>query len=280
MKELNNYGFNTSKLFYTVAEIGINHGGDEDLAKKLIDSAVRAGADSVKFQTYLTEKRVAGDSPIFDILKKCELPFEAFENLKKYSEAQGIEFFSTPFDDESVQCLEDIGVNLYKVASFDVVNHKLLRRIAETGKTVIMSVGMANLLEIQDAYKILKEKTNNMAILHCVSAYPTDENDANLAVINSLKEEFDCVIGQSDHTNDTQVPLFAAAMGAQVLEKHFKIDDAMDCIDAPVSITEDQMLELSKDLKRLETILGKSEIGIVGAEKNTMQYRRPSKINE
>ena len=280
MKDLNNYGFNTSKLFYTVAEIGINHGGDEDLAKKLIDSAARAGADSVKFQTYLTEKRVAGDSPIFDILKSCELPFEVFEELKKHAEEQGVEFFSTPFDNESVQCLEDIGVNLYKVASFDVVNHKLLARIAETGKTVIMSVGTANLPEIQDAYKILKEKTERIAILHCVSAYPTDEKDANLSMINTLKNEFDCVIGQSDHTNDIQIPLYAATMGAQILEKHYKINDEMDCIDAPVSITEKQMLQFTEELNKLEKILGKPDIGLLDAEEGSKQFRRPSILNE
>ena len=172
MKNLNKYGFNTSKLFYTIAEIGINHGGDLDKAKSLIDSAVRAKADSVKFQTYLTEKRAPKDSPIFDILKQCELPFDAFEKLKNHADEQSIEFFSTPFDEESVQCLEDIDVNLYKVASFDVVNHKLLSSIAETGKTIIMSVGMANTNEIKSAYKILKEKNrknHHFALCFCLS---------------------------------------------------------------------------------------------------------------
>jgi N,N'-diacetyllegionaminate synthase len=276
MKNLKNYGFNTSKLFYTIAEIGINHGGDLDKAKSLIDSAVRAGADSVKFQTYLTEKRTPKDSPIFDILKQCELPFDAFEKLKNHADEQNIEFFSTPFDEESVQCLEDINVNLYKVASFDVVNHKLLRHIAKTGKTVIMSVGMANLNEIKSAYEILKDKTEKITILHCISAYPTEEKDANLAVINSLRKEFDCVIGQSDHTDDIQVPLYAASMGAQVLEKHFKINDEMDCIDAPVSISEKQMLKLTESLEMLEKILGKPDINILDVEKETSQYRRPS----
>ena len=278
MKNLKNYGFNTSKLFYTIAEIGINHGGDLDKAKSLIDSAVRAGADSVKFQTYLTEKRVPKDSPIFDILKQCELPFDAFEKLKNHAEAQNIEFFSTPFDEESVQCLENIGVKLYKIASFDVLNHKLLKRISKTGKTVIMSVGMANLHEIQNAYNILKEKTDRIVILHCVSAYPTDEKDANLAVIERLKSEFDCVIGQSDHTNDIQVPLYAAAMGAQILEKHYKIDNEMDCVDSPVSITEEQMLRFTYQLNKLDKILGNSEIGLLDAEEGTKQFRRVSNL--
>lgn len=278
MKDLKSFGFNTSSCFFTIAEIGINHGGDESLAIKLIDSAARAGADSVKFQTYLTEKRVPSDSPIFNILKQCELPFEVFEKLKKHAEGQGVEFFSTPFDNESVQCLEDIGVNLYKVASFDVVNHKLLRRIAKTGKTIIMSVGMANLNEIQSAYKILKDKTEKIAILHCVSAYPTEETDANLFVIDSLRSEFDCVIGQSDHTNDIQVPLYAAAMGAQIFEKHYKINEEMDCIDAPVSITEAQMSQMVQEIHRIEKILGHGKLEIRESEKNTVPYRRFSKI--
>ena len=276
---MKSYGFNTSKLFYTVAEIGINHGGDEDRAKKLIDSAVRAGADSVKFQTYLTEKRVPNDSPIFHILKQCELPFEAFEKLKNHANAQNIEFFSTPFDDESVQCLEEIGVNIYKVASFDVVNHKLLKCIAETGKTVIMSVGMANLPEIQNAYKILKQKTNRITVLHCISAYPTNEVDASLSCISNLKKEFDCVIGQSDHTNDIIVPLYAAAMGAQVLEKHYKISDDMDCIDAPVSINENQMTKFVSELKQIDKMLGESDFGNRESEKDTVAYRRFSTLH-
>ncbi len=277
MKSLNNYGFNTSNLFYTIAEIGINHGGDIDLAKKLIDSAAKTGVDSVKFQTYLTEKRVPADSPIFDILKQSELPFEAFGELKLHAQDRGIEFFSTPFDDESIECLEDINVNLYKVASFDVVNHKLLRRLClNTEKTVIMSVGMANLEEIKTAFQILSEATSKITLLHCVSAYPTKPSDANLLTINTLNNEFKCITGHSDHTDDIEVPLFAAAMGAQVLEKHYKIDDDMECVDSPVSITEKQLTEMINKLRNLEEILGNSNITLLDAEKGSQQFRRPT----
>ena len=274
MKSLKDHGFNTDHKVYIIAEIGINHGGDVDMAKRLIDSASRTGVDSVKFQTYLTEKRVSNDSPIFDILKQCELPFEAFESLKYHAEQQGMEFFSTPFDSESVECLQEIGVNLFKVASFDVVNHKLLRRIAETKKTIIMSVGMANLEEIRSAYGLLQTKTKNIALLHCVSAYPTNEADANLAVIRSLKKEFDCVVGQSDHTSDIRVPLYAAAAGAQALEKHFRIDENMDCIDASVSITELQMKNMVEETRRIDNIFGKGDLGLREAEEGTVQFRR------
>ena len=132
MKNLKKYGFSTDNKVYVIAEIGLNHGGDINTAKQLIDSASRTGVDAVKFQTYLTEKRVPKNSPIFDILKKCELPFEAFKELKDYTETYNIEFFSTPFDEESVDFLESINCALYKVASFDVVNYKLLSKIADT----------------------------------------------------------------------------------------------------------------------------------------------------
>jgi N,N'-diacetyllegionaminate synthase len=279
MKNLKEYGFNTYNKTYVIAEIGINHGGDLDLAKRMIDSASKTGCDAVKFQTYLTEFRAPkGNQEIFDILKKCELPFDAFEKLKNHADEKNIEFFSTPFDEESIQCLEDIGVNLYKVASFDVVNHKLLRRIAKTGKTVIMSVGMANLEEIRDAHTIIKTTSNNVAILHCISAYPTEEKDANLGAIRILQDDFsDCVIGQSDHTPGIKVPLYAVALGAQIIEKHFKIDDEMDCIDAPVSISQEQMLNLVDGIRALENIIGDQNLKITDVQNSATIFRRKTK---
>ena len=277
MKNLKKYGFSTDNKVYVIAEIGLNHGGDINTAKQLIDSASRTGVDAVKFQTYLTEKRVPKNSPIFDILKKCELPFEAFKELKDYTETYNIEFFSTPFDEESVDFLESINCALYKVASFDVVNYKLLSKIADTKKTIIMSVGMANLSEIEEAFKILNNKTKKLAILHCISAYPTKEEDANLAVIYTLKEKFDCVIGQSDHTDGIIVPLYAVASGAQVIEKHYKIDENMNCVDAPVSITEEQMKKLIEEIKRLDKILGETEPHMRKVEKGCGILRRHSK---
>lgn len=277
IKKLRDYGFNTDNRTYVIAEIGINHGGDLEVAKKLIDSVSRTGVDAVKFQTYLTEKRVSKDSPIFNILKKCELPFKAFKELKEYTEQYDMEFFSTPFDEDSVDSLEDIGCNLYKVSSFDVVNHKLLSKIADAGKAVVMSVGMSNLKEIEQAYNILISKTDKLAILHCISAYPTEEEDANLAAIFKLKEHFECIIGQSDHTNDIAVPAYAVAAGAQIIEKHFKVDEKMDCVDASVSITEKQMKELVGEIRRLEKILGDGMVELTGAQKVCEQFRRYSK---
>lgn len=276
MKNLKLHGFNTNYNTYIIAEIGINHNGDINLAKKLIESASRAGVDAVKFQTYLTEKRVSKESPIFDILKKCELPFESFLELKLHSEKFNVEFFSTPFDTESVDYLESIDVKLYKIASFDIVNTKLLKKIAKTNKPIILSVGMSNLDEINKAYNVIKSSNENLALLHCVSSYPTDEKDSNIAVISKLKESFNCIIGQSDHTNDIQVPLYSVCCGAQILEKHFMIDDKMDCVDAPVSITEIQMKKLVDETRRIEKIMGSSELETRECEKGALIFRRKS----
>jgi N,N'-diacetyllegionaminate synthase len=274
IKTLKDYGINTDNQTYLIAEVGINHGGDMDLAKRIIESVARTGADAVKFQTYLTEKRVPRDSPIFDILKKCELPFDAFAELQAYAKTLNLDFFSTPFDTESVDYLASINCDLYKVASFDVVNKNLLGKVAATGKPVIMSVGMSSLEEIKTAYNILKEENSKLAILHCISSYPTMEEDASLSVVFKLKQTFDCVIGQSDHTNDIFVPLMAAAAGAQILEKHFKIDDAMECVDAPVSITEKQLTELVDGVRRIEKVMGSNILGVRETEKSSTIFRR------
>jgi len=277
IKNLKDYGFNTKNKTYIIAEIGINHRGSVEVAKQLIDSAVRAGVDAVKFQTYITEKRAPkGNEAIFQILKKLELPFEAFKELKEYTKQYNIDFFSTPFDKESVDYLESIGTDLYKIASFDIVNHQLLKEVAKTGKPVILSVGMSNLDEIREAYKILREGTKNIAILHCISSYPTKEEDAKLSNISKLQTEFNCIIGQSDHTNGIKVPLYAVAAGAQIIEKHYKIDDDFECVDAPVSITEKQMKNLVKEIRNIEKIFGDEEFGMREAEQGIDIFRRPS----
>ena len=275
MKQLKEFGFNTEKKVYVIAEIGINHGGNLDTARHLIDSASKTGVDAVKFQTYITEKRAPkGQQAVFDNLKNCELPFESFGVLKAHAQQYGLHFFSTPFDEESVDYLENINCDMYKVASFDVVNLGLLRKVAETGKAIVMSVGMAGLDEIKKAYKVLTQKTGKITILHCVSAYPTNDEDANLAALFDLIEHFPCVIGLSDHTPDIVVPLYAVAAGAQVIEKHYKIDEDMDCIDASVSITENQLKTLVSEITRVEKIFGASRLDNNPAEEGTRVFRR------
>ena len=261
---------------YTIAEIGINHGGDIELAKKLIESASRTGCDAVKFQTYITEARAPkGNKEIFEILKNCELQFDSFGILKSYAESLGLDFFSTPFDEQSIDYLESIDVEIYKVASFDIVNTKLLKKLALTQKPLIISTGMSDISEIKNALSLVEKSP--IILLHCVSAYPTEEHDANLNSIKVLEENFpSCLIGQSDHTNSIKVPLFAVSMGAKVIEKHYKINEAMDCIDSPVSITENQMKEMVQEIRNLEKIMGDFVVQDSEAQSSSHIFRRES----
>jgi len=275
MKKLSDIGIHIPSKTFIIAEIGINHGGDINVAKKLIDSAARTGAHSVKFQTYITEKRTHVGSPIFDILKKCELSFDSFKILKSYAEEKGLIFFSTPFDIESIDFLQSIDCPMYKIASFDVLNIPFLEKVATVDKPIILSVGMSDMQEIANAVEVINRYNNKLAILHCISSYPTNESDANLGAIPNLISSLPgCVIGQSDHTNDIYVPALAVAAGAQILEKHYKIDDAMDCIDAPVSITEKQMKSLVDKVLRIEAIMGDGIPRLTDAQKDIQQYRR------
>jgi len=259
---------------YVIAEIGINHNGNKETGFLLIDAAAEAGADAVKFQTYITEKRTPKDSPIFDILKKCELPFDAFREFQLHAKKKNVEFFSTPFDVDSLAYLESIQVPFYKVASFDVTNTSFLEKVAQTHKPLILSVGMSSAAEIERAREVVTSSGAELVLLHCITSYPNVEEQSHLSAIYTLREKFDCVIGQSDHTPDIQAPLYAVAAGARVLEKHFKVSVDMDCIDGPVSIDTAQMKKLVAELRRLEKILGRSEIQIRETEKQYQWLRR------
>ena len=275
MKNLKSFGFNTKNSTYTIAEIGINHNGNFDLAKQLIQSASNAGADAVKFQTYITEKRVSKDSPIYEILKKCEFDFDIFSKLKSFAEKLNLDFFSTPFDIDSVDYLESIKVPLYKIASFDTVNKNFLKRISLVNKPIIISVGMTNLEEIKNAISILNKNNSRLAILHCISSYPTEEKNSNLKAIEILKNNFGSfIIGQSDHTNDIKVPIYAVCAGAQIIEKHFKIDESMECVDSSVSITQKQFENMVTEIRTIEEIFGNGKLGVRESEKGLINYRR------
>ena len=275
MKNLKSFGFNTKNNTYIIAEIGINHNGNFDLAKKLIQSASKAGADAVKFQTYITEKRVSKDSPIYEILKKCEFDFDIFSKLKSFAEKLNLDFFSTPFDIDSVDYLESIKVPLYKIASFDTVNKNFLKRISLVNKPIIISVGMTNLEEIKNAISILNKNNSRLAILHCISSYPTEEKNSNLKAIEILKNNFGSfIIGQSDHTNDIKVPIYAVCAGAQIIEKHFKIDESMECVDSSVSITKKQFENMVTEIRTIEDIFGNGKLGVRESEKGLINYRR------
>ena len=278
MQILKNYNFNTLNSTYVIAEIGINHGGSIKKALEIIDSASRTGCDAVKFQTYISEKRAPQKKfpELYNIIKSCELSLADFEKIKAYCDELGIEFISTAFDEESIDFLNSINMNIFKISSFDLINLKLIRKIASLGKTNIISTGMGAEKEIDNAYKILSDNNHcKNAMLYCVSSYPTNYKDANLISIAYLKQRYkNFIIGLSDHTTGIRVPSYSVALGAQIIEKHYKINDDMNCVDKAVSITEKQMKNLVLNIRFIEEILGKEKKGLVASEKDAIKFRR------
>ena len=255
----------------------INHNGDFNTAKGLIDEASQAGATAVKLQTYITEKRVSKDSPIFGILKQCELTFKDQEELFKYAGSKDIEIFSTPFDEESVEFLASINTPCYKIASFDLVNKKLLKKVAEQGRPVIMSRGMASQEEIDTSFNIVKDSGVDIVLLHCISAYPVPSHTSlHLDTINALKDRYNCPVGFSDHTMGIDAAKYAVAAGACVIEKHFTLSRASKGPDHALSTEPQEMKELVKGVGVVAEMMGKAVWSPVPAEKEILQYRRIS----
>ena len=261
--------------FFLIAEAGINHNGNLKTALKLVDTAKKNGADAVKFQTYITEKRIHKKySKIFNILKKCELNYRQFDIINQYCKEKKILFFSTPFDVESVDYLNSIKVKIFKVASFDIGNKELIKKIIYSRKPTIISTGMAKFHEIRNVYNLYKKKKLELALLHCVSSYPNKEESSYLSNIEYLKNRFNCLIGISDHTNNIKIAIYGNLLGANIIEKHIKIDENHRCIDYPVSITGKQLNELSNELKKLKKILNKPVFGVRKEEKNSTIFKR------
>ncbi len=263
---------------FIIAEIGINHNGNIEEAFELIDAAKNSGADAVKLQSYITEKRVKKDSPIFDILKKSELTFDQQKSCFKFGRDLGLTMFSTPFDNDSIEFLESINCSIYKVASFDSVNKALLRKIGSTKKPVIMSTGMTNVKELSEAWKSLGGKNDgsgcDLALLHCISSYPTPTTEANLSMIHLLKSLHNGPIGYSDHTIGSEIPIMAVAAGARIIEKHFTLDTSAEGPDHALSADPKIMKEMIDGVRRMEKILGSSEMKVREIEKSIVPFRR------
>ncbi len=262
---------------FIVAEIGINHNGDMGIAERLLLEAREAGADAVKLQTYVTEKRVPKDSPIYGLLKECELSYRQQRELFKLGRDLGLCVFSTPFDEEAVDFLAQESAPLFKVASFDVVNKRLLEKIAAMQRPVILSRGMATRQELDMAVKIVDRRETPSVLLHCVSAYPVKSvEDLNLATIAHLKREYLRPVGYSDHTLGTEAPVWAVAAGALVIEKHFTLATTMKGPDHAISADPRTMKEMVTQIRRVERALGTPVQGPIEAEQGILQYRRPT----
>lgn len=259
-----------SKTFI-IAEAGVNHNGSIELAKRLIDAAVEAKVDAVKFQTFKTEKLVSKNAlkaeyqekntskneSQFDMLKKLELDIETHKILMEYCDKRGVMFLSTPFDLESIDVLNSLGMKIFKIPSGEITNYPYLKKIGQLKKQVILSTGMSYLNEIKDAIKVLKENgTEDIAVLHCNTEYPTPMEDVNLKAMNAIKEEVKSKIGYSDHTEGIIIPIAAVSMGAEIIEKHFTLDKNMDGPDHKASLEPSELKEMVKTIRNIEKAMG------------------------
>jgi len=256
---------------FVIAEAGVNHNGDLDLARRLVDAAADAGADAVKFQTFRAAGVVsttapkaayqlastARDESQLDMLQRLELADDSFLELKERAERRGITFLSTPFDHASVDLLERMDVAAFKVASPDVTNHPLLADIGSRSRPVLLSTGTADLAEVQDAVAVLRAAgVDDIVVLHCVSEYPALAADANLRAMATLANALDVPVGYSDHTQGLEVAVAAVALGAAVLEKNFALDRSLPGPDQRASLEPDELAELVRSVRSVESALG------------------------
>ncbi|WP_242865963.1 N-acetylneuraminate synthase [Desnuesiella massiliensis] len=265
-----NMTFGDGKPCFIIAEAGVNHNGDINIAKKLVDAAFEAGVDAVKFQSFKAEnlvtnkapkadyqKETTGNGNQYEMLKSLELSYEDHIVLKSYCEEKGILFISTPFDFESVDLLEKLNVPLYKISSGDLTNIPLLKYIAKLKRPMIISTGMANLVEIEDAVEVTKKEGNDkISLLHCTSNYPTEYEEVNLNAMTTLKNAFKLPVGYSDHTIGIEVPIAAVAMGAKIIEKHFTLDKEMGGPDHKASLNPEELGRMVLSIRNIEKAFG------------------------
>ena len=256
---------------YIIAEAGVNHNGDLGLAKQLIDAGKAAGVDCVKFQTWVTEELITLDAPKaayqvandgegsqFEMLKKLELSYADFRELKIYSEAKGVHFLSTPDEQKSLDFLVDeLGISLIKVGSGEINNLLYLKQIGQKKKPVILSTGMCNLADVERAYSTLKDNgAPEIAILHCTSEYPAPLESVNLKAMDTLATVFQTTVGYSDHTDGIAISIAAAARGARIIEKHFTLDKSMDGPDHIASLDPIELKAMVDGIRAVELALG------------------------
>jgi N-acetylneuraminate synthase len=276
-------------LPYVIAEMSANHNGDINNAFKIIDMAKGAGADAVKMQTYtadtltldsdlpdfqLKEGLWAGRS-LYDLYKEAYTPWDWHRPLFAYAKEQGITLFSSPFDSTAVDLLEDLNAPAYKIASFEAVDLPLIRYVAQTGKPMIISTGMANAEEIQEAIDAAREGgCEQLAILHCVSGYPAPPEDYNLKTITDMQQRFKLVTGLSDHTLDNLTAIASAALGASIIEKHVTLSRQGGGPDDSFSLESSELRELCKDVKAVSKIRGNIDYGRKSSEQPNIKFRR------
>ncbi|WP_027400288.1 N-acetylneuraminate synthase [Anaerovorax odorimutans] len=281
----------TNSKTFIIAEAGVNHNGKLETAKLLAEVAKNAGADVVKFQTFIAEdcisnfaskaeyqkKNTQAEESQLDMVKKIQISFDEFIELKSHCDKIGIQFISTPFDFKSIEFLNHLNIPFWKIPSGEITNVPYLNRIANTGKPVIMSTGMCTLEEVEFAVKLLKENgSGEISLLHCNTEYPTPFKDVNLAAMNTLKRTFNCRTGYSDHTLGIEAPIAAVAMGAEVIEKHFTLDKNMIGPDHKSSLEPDELKKMISAIRNIEMAIGNGKKKPSESEIKNIQVARKS----
>jgi len=257
MMEINGKIIGDDHQTYFIAEAGLNHNGDIEIAKKIIDEAIKAGADAIKFQTFQTEKFITKSNQYFDIFKNAELSFSEFDELYQYTKNKKITFFSAPFDMESADYLNKIDIPCFKIASSDLPNIPLISKIAKMQKPMIISTGVSTMKEIEDAvHTCYLEGNHQISLLHCIASYPTSYTEVNLKAILTMKKKFPHPIGYSDNGEPSLVALAAVSMGANLIEKHFTLDKKMDGPDHSFSIDPLGLTELISQIRMIDVMKG------------------------
>lgn len=278
---------------FVIAEAGVNHNGSIDQAIELVEVAARAGVDAVKFQTFIAENMISADAPKaeyqmkttppgesqMDMLKSLELSFADFEKIKAHCDATGIVFLSTPFDFQSVDLLNSLDVPAFKVSSGDITNHPLLDYVSRKNKPVILSTGMSNLNEVEDAVSVIRDTGNQrVVVLHCVTNYPADPVDVNLLAMQTMAAALQVPVGYSDHTTGIEIALAAVALGACIIEKHFTLDCNLPGPDHRASLEPKKLEELIRGIRRVEASLGDGKKAPTASELATARIARRSLI--
>ena len=281
------------KKIKIIAEAGVNHNGDLNTALEMIKVAANCGVDYIKFQTFISEEVVTSyakkaDYQIlntdssksqYDMLKKLELSQDEFLKLFKTAKEYNIKMISTAFDEKSAQFINELGVDLHKIPSGEITNYFLLKTISKFGKPIILSTGMSNINEIESAVDTIKSyypKPLDISLLHCTSEYPAPIEEVNLKAMLTLKDHFKTSVGYSDHTEGIDVPVFAVAIGASIIEKHFTLDKEMNGPDHRASINPLELKNLVKIIRKFEKAYGKGEKKIQDSEKENIHIVRRS----
>lgn len=291
---IDNFEISSSKRPFIIAEMSGNHNQSIERALSIIDSAADCGADAIKLQTYtpdtITMKGVYqindnnslwNGKELYDLYKEAYTPWEWHKTIFEHAKKRGIIIFSTPFDETAVDFLEDLNVPVYKIASFENTHHPLLKKIAATGKPVIMSTGVSRIADIDESVRILRENgCKNIVLLKCTSTYPASPENSNISTIPHMSELFNCHVGLSDHTLGIGVAIASVSLGARVIEKHFTLSRADGGVDSAFSIEPQELKLLRSETERAFLSIGNISYGILNDEKKNVLFKRSIYISK